>query len=98
MNNTTKKTVAEKLQYRGEVYKFVSAKRNVLIYKIDPGRDYYGYYGSGGLLIVEYFPNKPENDSYYVLHCIATYERGIEPINLAVTHADRMAKPYVKSN
>jgi len=98
MNNTSKKTVAEKLQYRGEVYSFVSAKRNVLIYKIDPGQDYYGYYGSGGILTVEYFPDKPENDSYYVLHCITTYSHGIEPVNLAVTHANRMAKPCVKSN
>ena len=91
-----KNKVAEILSYRGETYRYSHSKKNVLVYISQPEHYYSDWEENGGILVVEYRPEKKnEGDRYYVLHqlSVSVYQGHIEHLDIS-SECNRMAKPY----
>ena len=90
-------TVAQKLEYRGEVYTYSHCKKNILIYIRQPKHYYDDWEEDGGILVVEYRP-ETNNHQYIVLHCMRVcYNNGyIDQEN--ISGHDKIATPYVSRN
>ena len=84
-------TIAKKLEYNGEYYKFSHAKKNILTYIKQPHSYLYDY-ENGGIIVVMYRPNV-RGHKYLVLHKFRIYIRDavIEPIN--ISKQNKIANP-----
>lgn len=67
---------AKKLEFLGEIYEYSHAKKNVLTYISQPIVHYSDWEENGGILIVQYRPEKKGKDKYYVLHQIVVTTYG----------------------
>lgn len=64
-------SIAKKLSFLGDTYKYSHSKDNVLIYTLEPEYYYDDWQEDGGILVVKYRPDiKSEKDRYFVLHHI----------------------------
>lgn len=62
--------VAQTVEFNHCLYTYSHAKHNVLVYEYQPTVEWGGEYSDGGILIVEYRPEKREKERYYVLHSL----------------------------
>lgn len=67
---------AKKLEFLGEIYEYSHAKKNVLTYISQPHCYYSDWEEDGGILVVQYRPEKKGKDKYYVLHQIVVTTNG----------------------
>ena len=85
--------VEEILVYRGRNYKYSHSKKNILIYISQPEHYYDDWEEDGGILVVEYRPDKKnKNDRYFVLHQLSVYSHNGHIEHLDISGCDRMAK------
>ena len=87
-------TPANKITWNDKTYEFKSSKHNVLIY-VSEGRYYFDdWRENANILVVEFRPDKRENDAYYVLHDITVeeYNPYVPRINNISNYPNRLAK------
>lgn len=60
--------VAQEVKFHGCIYTYSHSKHNVMIYISQPAHYYEDWTEDGGILVVEYRPDKNEKEQYYVLH------------------------------
>lgn len=67
-------TPANKITWDCKVYEFKKSKHNILVYVAEGKYLYDDWREDAEILIVEFRPDKRENDAYYVLHKIIVDE------------------------
>ena len=60
--------VAQEVRFHECRYTYSHSKHNVLIYVCQPEHYYDDWVEDGGILVIEYRPEKSEKERYYVLH------------------------------
>ena len=66
--------VAQEVRFHECRYTYSHSKHNVLIYVCQPEHYYEDWVEDGGILVIEYRPEKSEKEQYYVLHELRIFE------------------------
>lgn len=87
-------TPANKITWDNTVYEFKNAKHNIMVYVAEGQYHYDDWRDDAEILIVEFRPDKRENDAYYVLHQITVneYNPYVPRINDISNYPNRLAK------
>ena len=96
MNLNYKNMIEQTLEFLSKKYNFSHSKHNILTYICEAKRYYSDWEEDGGILIIEYHPERSiANGRYYILHCLSVSLQGdINPMNL--TGYSRCAEPIKK--
>ena len=87
-----RKKVARFIRYGGCVFEYSHAKHNILTYIMQPAYYYDDWQDDGGLLVVEYHPERKGHE-YLVLHYIGVNQRNGYISHNNISKRDKIAKP-----
>lgn len=88
--------VPQKLEYRGEQYKFLRSKSNVLLYVKQAAYYYDDWQEDGNILVVQFHPGRTEGNAFEVLHSIRINYHSSQADTDDISKCDRMAKAIYK--
>lgn len=88
-------TPANKITWNNTTYEFKSSKHNILVYVAEGKYLFDDWREDAEILIVEFRPDKRENDAYYVLHSLSIdeYNPYVPQIENISNYPNRLAKP-----